>query len=198
MTLTDGYHAVPDDRIVSVVTSLQMMARPAPRAAPGGAGLSLRREASMDLAAYRALFRKVGAPWLWFSRLRMADAALTAILTDPDVEVWVVHADGEDVGLLELSFKDGDCELAFFGLAEAAIGRGAGRWLMEQALERAFARPIGRFWLHTCTLDHPAAMEFYRRSGFVPYKRQVEVAPDPRALGVLPADLRPDVPKLGG
>jgi hypothetical protein len=48
--------------------------------------------------------------------------------------------------------------------------------------------------LHTCTLDHPRAVPFYLRSGFRPFKREIEIFDDPRALGKLPRDAAPDVP----
>jgi hypothetical protein len=55
---------------------------------------------------------------------------------------------------------------------------------MNRALEKVWQRPISRFWVHTCTLDHPNALAFYMRSGFVPFRRQIEIAPDPRLQGV--------------
>ena len=51
--------------------------------------------------------------------------------------------------------------------------------------------------VHTCSLDHPAALNAYRRVGFVPYKRVVERFADPRLLGILPLDAAPQVPLLG-
>ena len=68
--------------------------------------------------------------------------------------------------------------------------------MMAHALRRAWARPIGRFWVHTCTLDHPAAVAFYVRSGFVPFRREVEVADDPRISGLLDARVAPETPSL--
>jgi hypothetical protein len=50
--------------------------------------------------------------------------------------------------------------------------------------------------VHTCTLDHPAALAFYQRSGFVAYRRQVEIDDDPRLDGTLPADAAPHVPLI--
>ena len=102
-----------------------------------------------------------------------------------------------DVGLLELDFRtEGEVELAFLGLVPGFIGQGAGRFLMNEAIARAFARPIRRFFVHTCTLDAPGALAFYLRSGFTPYKRAIEVADDPRLLGFLPRESAPHVPVL--
>ncbi len=113
------------------------------------------------------MYRRLGERWMWFSRLVKPRAEVAAILGDANVETYMVRREGEDQGLLELDFRvAGEAELAFFGLDEAVVGKGAGRWLMNRALALAWAKPIGRFWVHTCTLDHPSAPEFYQRSGF--------------------------------
>ena len=67
---------------------------------------------------------------------------------------------------------------------------------MNRAVELAWSRPIRRFWAHTCTLDHPSALGFYKRSGFRPFRRQVEVAEDPRLSGLAPMDAAAHVPLL--
>ena len=194
--LAPGFHAVAPGHVATVVTHLEMRARPAPRAVPAH-GLDLRATDAPDLDAYRALYARLGTPWLWQSRLAMDDAALAAILHDPAVEVFALTKDGRDEGLLELDFREApEAELAFFGLTEALQGTRAARWMMEQALTRAFARGISRLWVHTCTLDHPRALAFYRRTGFAPYATEVEVMPDPRLAGVLPEAAAPHVPLL--
>lgn len=184
MILPDGYLDVPAGKIAAVVTSLQMFARPVLRPDPPAARWRLRHVERPGLEWYRDLFRRVGEDWLWFSRLVMPDEALKEVLHRPQTEIHALEADGRDEGLLELNFRpEEECELAFFGVTARLLGRGAGRWLMNRAIEQAWARPLKRFWVHTCTLDHPGALEFYVRSGFVPYRRQVEVADDPRLTG---------------
>ncbi|MDB5361483.1 MAG: N-acetyltransferase [Rhodospirillales bacterium] len=196
MILPDGYADVPAGKIATVVTSLEMTARPAPRPdPPAEAGFGLKRIEQPDLVWFRALFRRVGEPYLWFSRLRMRDADLTAELLDPAMETYALTRGGEDLGLLQLDFRQpGTGELSFFGVGGELIGTGAGRWLMNRALERAWSQPIGRFWVHTCTLDHPAALGFYLRSGFTAFRRQIEVADDPRLAGHLPRSAAPQIP----
>jgi GNAT superfamily N-acetyltransferase len=192
--LPNDLYDLGPDQIANIITCLEMSANPlagAPREfAPPFALVPFRG----DLAAYRALFRRIGADWLWYSRLFMPDAKLKAILADPLVEAVVLEKDGDGIGLLELDFREKDeCELVFFGLAREAIGTGLGRILMDQALARAWAKPIRRLWVHTCTFDHPAALPFYVRSGFRPYALQIEVHPDPRVTGHLPRHVAPHI-----
>src|SRR5690242_2226979 len=145
-TIGDGFTDVPAGRIATVVTSLEMTARPPLRPEADG-HWAVRRVERPPLAWYRPLYRRIGEDWLWFSRLRMADETLSAILDHPDVEVHALESEGRDEGLLELDFRhEKSCELAFFGVARGLIGTGAGRFLMNRAIERAWSRPIERFW----------------------------------------------------
>jgi GNAT superfamily N-acetyltransferase len=195
MMLPDGYSDVPPGRLATVVTCLEMLQRPALRTERADAGWQLRHMLRPDATWYRELFARIGAEWLWFSRLAMPVPALEAIIRDPAVEVYSLVAGGRDEGLLELDFRTaGECELAFYGLGAPLLGTGAGRWLMNRAIEHAWGRPIRRFWVHTCTLDHPGALAFYLRSGFRAYARQVEIAPDPRLAGLVPRTAAARIP----
>jgi GNAT superfamily N-acetyltransferase len=198
MILPDGYSDVPAGKIAAVVTHLEMIERAALPRDPEGAW-TLRRVQVPDLDWYRDLYRRIGEEWLWFSRLRMPDTELAAIIQSPLVEVYALVHDGRDEGLLELDFRTaGHCELAFFGVTAKLIGSGAGRWLMNRALELAWSRPVSRVWVHTCTFDHPAALSFYQRSGFRPFRRQIEISDDPRVNGTAPRDVARHVPIIEG
>lgn len=196
--LADGYSDVPHGKLAAVVTCLEMKSKPDVRSERSDAPWRLRRVTQPNPDWYRELFRRVGSDWLWYSRLVMPLAELQTILGSDAVEVYALSANGVDEGLLELDFRDsGQCELAFFGLTAAVQGQGAGRWLMNRAVQRAWDQPIGRFWVHTCTHDHPDALGFYLRSGFVPYARRVEVADDPRLTGLMPRTAAAAIPVIG-
>lgn len=197
--LSAGYHDVAPEMLATIVTCLEMTARPDPRPNPSADALSVERWIAPALDEYRSLYRRVGEDWLWVSRAVMEDDRLRAIIEDPAVEIYTMMRDGERLGLLELDFREsGQCELAFFGLDQSLIGAGAGRILMNVAIDRAWEKPISRFWVHTCHLDHPAALAFYQRSGFRPYKRMVEIFEDPRQTGKLRADAAAHFPVLRG
>jgi GNAT superfamily N-acetyltransferase len=190
------YELLPDGDLAAVVTYLEMRDPPDLEIPPSP--LSLDRIEQPDLAEYRTLFRLVGERWLWFSRLIMDDDKLAAIIRDPDVELSsVVDTAGREVGMLELDFREsGQCELAFVGLVPELSGQGHGRWLLAEAIRRAWRDGVSRVHVHTCSLDHPAALSAYVRAGFTPYKRAIERFPDPRALGILPPDCAPQLPLL--
>jgi len=196
--LPDGYSDVPHGKLAAVVTCLEMKSRPAVRTERPDTPWHLRRILKPDPDWYCELFRRVGSDWLWYSRLVMPLDELQSILRSDEVEIYALSVNGADEGLLELDFRDsGQCELAFFGLTSAMQGQGAGRWLMNRAIQRAWERPIGRFWVHTCSHDHPDALKFYLRSGFIPYARRVEVADDPRLTGLMPRTAATAIPVIG-
>jgi GNAT superfamily N-acetyltransferase len=193
-----SFTPVPKGHVAAVVTFLEMVTKPLPAPFPASR-LRLIRWARPEPAKYRALFSRVGNPWLWFSRAVMPDAELRVILTNERIDVYAVADQvGIEVGILELDFSaDGQCEIAFFGLVPELTGGGHGRWLMSETMARAWRPGITRVWVHTCTLDSPHALGFYQRCGFVPYDRAVEVFADPRLIGILPRECAPQIPLLG-
>lgn len=196
-TIPAGYSSITPGHIASVVTCLEMREKPTEAPNPLPEGFSLRPFSERDPDLYRSLFRRVGANWLWFSRLVMSDETLISVLHSSSREIYCVHHNGQDVGLVELDFSEpGEVELVFLGLTPDVTGKGIGRAVMSAATELAWAKPVQRFWVHTCTFDHPSALGFYIRSGFTPYARRVEVQADPRLSGHLPLDAAPHVPLL--
>jgi GNAT superfamily N-acetyltransferase len=188
---------LPVGEMAAIVTYLEMDSRPDGSSVPGSP-LRLEHVTEPEPPSYRELFRLVGTPWLWFSRLEMSDEELSAIIRDPNVDLYEVRDGDETVGMLELDFRAGDeCELAYVGLVPAYSGKGHGRWLLAEAIDRAWREGIRRVHVHTCTLDHPAAISAYRRAGFVPVSQAIERFKDPRLAGLYTADAAPQVPLLG-
>lgn len=189
---------IPPGHVGAVVTFLAMTGRSDPAPVPPSE-LRLERWPDIDPVRYRALFAKVGARWLWFSRLAMGDAELAAKAGEVHA---VIDADGEDVGIVELDFRSpGLCQIRFLGLVPALAGRGHGRWLFAETLRRAWAPGVREVSVHTCSLDHPAALPAYLRAGFRARGRAFESFPDPRLAGLLPRDAAPQLPlidALGG
>jgi GNAT superfamily N-acetyltransferase len=192
-----SYEAVPNGELAAVVTYLEMRS-PLDQQIPPSP-LSLKRIEVPRPDRYRDLFRLIGEPWLWFSRLVMDDAHLSSIIQHPQVQLdAVVDEGGREVGMLELDFREPhECELSFIGLVPELSGKGHGRWLLAEAAKRAWREGVDRVHVHTCSLDHPAALAAYRRAGFIPFKRAIERFPDPRLLGILPRDCAPQIPLLG-
>jgi GNAT superfamily N-acetyltransferase len=192
--MTDGLIEIPAGHVGAVVTFLEMTKRPPPAPVPESP-LRMARWDAVDPDRYRALFRLVGGRWLWFSRLAMSDADLLARAGEVHE---VLGPDGESVGMVELDFRmAGLCRILFLGLVPELAGQGHGRWLFAETMKRAWAPGIGQVRVHTCSLDHPAALPSYLRAGFVARGRAFESFPDPRLTGLLPRDAAPQLPLVG-
>jgi GNAT superfamily N-acetyltransferase len=100
-----------------------------------------------------------------------------------------------EVGMLELDFgTPRECLIRFLGLVPEFAGKGHGRWLFDQTLALAWRPGVERVRVHTCSLDHPAALPAYLRAGFTATARAFESFPDPRLAGLLPAECAPQLP----
>lgn len=183
--------------IATVVTYMEMTRRPRPSPVLTSP-LRLTRWDPPDIRKYRVLFKRVGEPWLWFSRLTMNDHELSSIIHHPQVAVHpVLDPKGIEVGLVELDFRDeGLCELSFFGLVPQLAGQGLGRWLISQALTLGWRNGVRKMTVHTSSTDDPRAFAIYMKAGFVPAGRAVLTFEDPRLTGILAADAAPHVPIL--
>src|ERR1043166_3443494 len=142
---------------------------PAPRA-----GLTVVHVEAPTVPYYRSLYDAVGKEFHWLSRRKMSDDALAATLGDPRNEMHVLHVDGTPAGFAELDRRQPeDIELVQFGLIRQFIGQGLGKWFLQWTIDKAWSFGPRRFWLHTCTLDHPHALPNYTKAGFVLYKQEM-------------------------
>ena len=122
---------------------------------------------------YRFLYDAVGKDYDWLNRRKLDDAKLAAILHDPLNEVHVLHVDGSPAGFAELDRRQTDeIELTQFGLLPDFIGQGLGKWFLQWTIDKVWSYQPRRFWLHTCSLDHAAALPTYKKAGFVQFKEE--------------------------
>ena len=195
--IRDEFTRLGPGQIAAVITHLEMRTRPKLRPEAPGEKYELRHAPRPDLGWYRELYRRIGENWLWFSRLSLSDEALTTLIHDPAIQVHALRSAGHDKGMLELDLRRfPDAEISFLGVTQDLIGTGAGRFLLNRALEICWARSPRRVTVHTCTLDHPHALPFYLRTGFTPYARSIEIADDPRLHGLLPREAAPQMPLM--
>jgi GNAT superfamily N-acetyltransferase len=172
-------NAPQQGRIEVTRTYLELRERPGQHSVTWPVGVTLRREADCSVALARSLYTAVGRAYHWYDRDAWTDERLAAHLGQPNVEVWVLREADRPVGYFELAREDNvSVEIAYFGLIPSAQGKGLGRRLLEAAIAAGFGSPASRVWLHTCTLDHPAALPNYQARGFVPFRSErYEVSP---------------------
>ena len=122
---------------------------------------------------YRYLYGEVGRLYHWTDRLPWTDDETRAHLERAAITLWVLYVEGAPAGYFELErHPDGAIEIAYFGLLQEFLGRGLGKHLLTEAVSRAWQEGAARVWLHTCTLDDPAALPNYLKRGFKPFKEE--------------------------
>jgi GNAT superfamily N-acetyltransferase len=156
----------------TVVTTYLELTDPAqlrPAAAPAVPGVVIARSEPPDGALNRLLYHEVGGPVSWTDHLAEDrawwDAHAAAVAT------WVMTVGGLRAGYAELQPGPAGVELVYFGLLPGWHGRGLGGHLLTFALLRGLEMD-DRVWVHTCTLDGPAALPNYLARGMRIYRRE--------------------------
>lgn len=165
---------ITDKKISTVVTFLEMKARPAvlPPPQPKGKVAILKCEHA-PVHYYRYLYDVIGRDYFWVDRKKKSDAEIAELLNDPAVELYVLYVEGCPAGMAELDFRDAKGgQLAYFGLVPEYVGRRLGFFFLYHAVQNAWGKPIPKLRVNTCTLDHPRALPLYQRMGFEPYTRE--------------------------
>ena len=143
--------------------------RPSPL--PPGFEVRQARIPSPDLN--RFFYVAVGGDCHWTDRLAWTRAEWLAYLDRPELETWIGYQEGMPAGYCELERQpESQVELKYFGLLPQFTGRGLGGALLTAAVERAWATGASRVWLHTNTLDGPAALNNYQARGFRIFKTE--------------------------
>ena len=152
---------------------------------PVGSRLALMKADTIPLHYYRYLYHAVGVNWLWFERLLLDDAALSAKVHRAGVEVYVLYGNGSPAGYYELDFADPDCtNLVYFGLMPEWTGRKIGPWLLGSAVAEGLSRGAKSMTVNTCTLDHGAALPLYQRLGFRPIAQETRLLTVPAHITI--------------
>lgn len=168
-------------------------------ARPLPAGTRVERVEAATPEYSRFLYRSVGSAWNWADRLVLARDQWQKLLDTPGSETWVLTAGGAPAGYVELLGRPEAggtaVEIMYFGLFPEAIGRGLGAGLLTEGLRQAWQlasrwpdfAPVHRVWVHTCSLDGPAALANYQARGMTVFKTEVDdLEPQDASRGLWP------------
>jgi GNAT superfamily N-acetyltransferase len=174
-------------QIETVITFLEMTSAPlsVPPRQPKGP-IAIMRADPPTISFYRYLYNTIGADYMWWERRVMSDDALSAVIQDDNVDVYVLYVGGTPAGYYELLSipENNDMEIAYFGIMPEFVGGGYGAYLLRVAIDEAWQRGPDRVIVNTCTLDHPTALPNYQRAGFEPYSQETRMIDDPYKLGL--------------
>ena len=120
-------------------------------------------------------YSEVGRNWRWTAKLTWTDKDWQRHAEA--VDTFVGYYDGTPAGYFELRLENTNVELAYFGLLPEFVGKGLGGALLSFAINEAWKFNPERVWVHTCSLDHPAALANYKARGFKIYRTEtVEIS----------------------
>ena len=129
--------------------------------------VTIDRLVQPSVPAYLELYNGVGQDFAWTDRNRMDPDELLNLIQHPQNVIHRLRVAGRTAGFSELDLRDpGNVELVYFGLFPDFIGQGLGKFFLTWTLQFAWASKPRRVWVHTCDLDHPAALPNYLRAGF--------------------------------
>jgi GNAT superfamily N-acetyltransferase len=121
----------------------------------------------------RFLYLTVGEPWAWNDKRSWSADQWRDYAESERLRTFAGYYDASPAGYYELRLDDeGGVEIAYFGLLASFLGRGLGGALLTSAIEEAWQMTATRVWVHTCTLDHPAALGNYLARGMKIYKTE--------------------------
>ena len=191
----------PRPKKLKLVTTTMEMREPQhrPAALPLGIKVALLRAETPTVSYYRYLYNTVGAPAFWCARRTLDDAALGALVADPQIELYVLYVGGVPAGFAELDLRQGtEIELAHFGFVPEFVGAGLTDYLLGWAVGEAWRRAPERLWVATTNFDHPTVLAAYQKVGFRAVSQETRMIADPRATGLLPKDVAVSRAALGG
>ncbi|MGI2027553.1 GNAT family N-acetyltransferase [Endozoicomonas acroporae] len=122
----------------------------------------------------RFLYSYIGQPWEWTDKLVWSDEQWHDYAENDNLRLWVGYFKGSPAGYFELQKVAGDIQIAYFGLAQPFIGKGLGGALLSTAIQEAWNWGAQRVWVHTCSLDHPFALNNYQARGLKVYKEEIK------------------------
>lgn len=157
------------------ITYLEMEARPsyARPHQPLGHPAALLHAENPPVWWFLDLYRAVGSQYQWTDRFEDDPEELRAFVQHPDVALYTLIRQGWPAGFFMLDRREkGVCDLAYLGLVREMIGKGYGKFLMQEAVHSGWdCEGVEKMTVNTCTLDHPRALALYQSAGFTPVRQ---------------------------
>ena len=132
--------------------------------------LSEAEKSKFDLNKF--FYKQIGKKHQWIDRLIWQDKNWIEYVSNKNLKTFILQKNNDFVGYFELLFNKNECEIAYFGILEEFIGKGYGGFLLSEAIRIGF-KNANRIWVHTCSLDHPNAIENYKSRGMKVFKTEI-------------------------
>ena len=133
---------------------------------------SIKEEDKNNFALNKFFYKQIGKKHEWVDRLIWQDKNWMDYVSKENLKTIILRKENNIVGYFELLFDNNNCEIAYFGILEEYIGKGYGGFLLSEAIRLGFTNSR-RIWVHTCSLDHPNALENYKSRGMKIFKTEI-------------------------
>jgi GNAT superfamily N-acetyltransferase len=157
-------------QILVKTTYLEMLEPIAIKSDPLPHSITITRHWQPSTDWYLNLYSSIGKAHAWVDRSLLPANELRKILESEHVEIHSLQVEGREVGFAELDrHVPREVQIVYFGILPQYLGQGLGRKFLRSIVGLAWSYHPSRVWLHTCELDHPAALPNYLRAGFSVY-----------------------------
>ena len=134
--------------------------------------ISIKEEDKNNFALNKFFYKQIGKKHEWIDRLIWQDKNWIDYVSNENLKTLILRKEKDIVGYFELLFDNNECEIAYLGILEEYIGKGYGGFLLSEAIRLGFTYSR-RIWVHTCSLDHPNALENYKSRGMKIFKTEI-------------------------
>ena len=120
-------------------------------------------------------YKQIGKKYQWIDRLTWKNSDWIKYVSNKKLKTFILKKNKDLVGYFELILKVevNESEIAYLGILEEYFHKGCGGYLLSEAIINSFKLGVKRVWVHTCSLDHPNAIENYKSRGMSIFKTEV-------------------------
>ena len=128
-----------------------------------------------DFQLNKFFYKQIGKKYQWIDRLTWTDNDWIRYVSNHNLKTYVLKKEMDLVGYFELIINNemNESEIAYLGILEEYFNNGCGGYLLTEAIKKSFQEGVKRVWVHTCSLDHPNAIENYKSRGMKVFKTSV-------------------------
>ena len=122
-------------------------------------------------------YKNVGKKHQWVDRLIWTETQWIDYVSSKNVKTYIFKNKENLAGFFELilHIEKKEIEISYFGLLEEFQNKKLGSYLLSEAIKKSFLNDINRVWLHTCSLDHPNALNNYIARGMKIFKTETVI-----------------------
>ena len=120
-------------------------------------------------------YKQIGKKYQWIDRLTWKNSDWIKYSSNKNLKTFILKKKEDLVGYFELilNVEIYESEIAYLGILEQYFNKGCGGYLLSEAIKKSFELGTKRVWVHTCSLDHPNAIENYKSRGMRVFKTEV-------------------------